>query len=85
MSPELGVVEGYFGTPWSPADRKHVIAVLAGLGYAFFHFAPKADVFLRRRWREPHPCSALADLADLSRDEVRRQRRDKFLAIGRSL
>lgn len=67
MSPELGVVEGYFGTPWSPADRKHVIAVLAGLGYAFFHFAPKADVFLRRRWREPHPCSALADLADLSR------------------
>jgi acetyl-CoA carboxylase carboxyl transferase subunit alpha len=29
--------------------------------------------------------SALASLADLSPDEVRRARRDKFLAIGRNL
>ena len=31
-----------------------------------FHHAPKADAFLRRRWREPHPDAALAELADLS-------------------
>jgi hyaluronoglucosaminidase len=27
---------------------------------------PKADAYLRRRWREPHPEAALAALADLS-------------------
>jgi hypothetical protein len=36
------------------------------LGYAFFHVAPKADAFLRRRWREPHPDAAWAELAELS-------------------
>jgi hypothetical protein len=66
MTPELGVIEGYFGTPWSHADRKRVVSGLHALGYAWFHYAPKADAFLRRRWREPHPGAALDDLADLS-------------------
>ena len=66
MIPELGVIEGYFGEPWSHADRLAVVGRLAPLGFGFFHFAPKADPFLRRRWREPHPAAALADLAALS-------------------
>jgi len=66
MVPELGVIEGYFGRPWRHEDRKRVISRLHGLGYAFFHFAPKADAFLRRRWREPHPDKSLAELAELS-------------------
>ena len=66
MAPGLGVIEGYFGRPWSHADRLHVVSRLRDLGYAFFHFAPKADAFLRRRWREPHPDAALDELAALS-------------------
>lgn len=66
MTPELGLIEGYFGRPWSHAERKLVASELRRLGYAFFHYAPKADDFLRRRWRERHPDSALADLADLA-------------------
>lgn len=66
MVPELGVIEGYFGRPWRHEDRKRVISRLHELGYSFFHFAPKADGFLRRQWREPHPDTALADLAGLS-------------------
>lgn len=66
MIPELGVIEGYFGRAWSHEDRKRVLTPLAELGYSFFHHAPKADAFLRRRWREPHPPVALAELADLS-------------------
>jgi hypothetical protein len=66
MIPELGVIEGYFGAPWSPADRAQVATALHGFGYSWFHYAPKADVFLRRRWRESHPDAALADLARLS-------------------
>ena len=66
MTPELGIVEGYFGTPWLPAARKKVVSALQPYGYSFFHHAPKADPFLRRRWRESHPDAALADLADLA-------------------
>ena len=66
MTPELGVIEGYFGRPWRHAERRGVLARLPDLGYSFFHYAPKADAFLRRRWREPHPDAAAAELADLS-------------------
>lgn len=66
MTPELGLIEGYFGRPWSFAERKRVVAALRPHGYAFFHYAPKADACLRRRWREPHCDAALAQLADLS-------------------
>jgi hypothetical protein len=64
--PELGVIEGYFGRPWRHEDRKRVLTTLRELGFSWFHHAPKADAFLRRRWREPHPDAAFAELADLS-------------------
>ena len=66
MTPELGVIEGYFGPPWTHAERMRAVAGLAQLGYAHFHYAPKADAFLRRRWREGHPEAALLELAELS-------------------
>jgi hyaluronoglucosaminidase len=53
--PQLGIIEGYFGAPWAWADRTHVMRTLAGHGYRFFIYAPKADAHLRRRWKEPHP------------------------------
>ncbi|WP_309646566.1 beta-N-acetylglucosaminidase domain-containing protein [Phenylobacterium sp.] len=52
---ELGLIEGYYGKPWSWADREDVIARLSAHGYGFHIYAPKADPFLRRRWQEPHP------------------------------
>lgn len=67
MVPELGVIEGYFGRPWQHEDRKRVLARLRELGFSFFHYAPKADPFLRRRWREPHPGPRIDELVDLSR------------------
>jgi len=66
MIPELGFIEGYFGHPWSHGERRAVAARLASLGYSFFHYAPKADAFLRRRWRERHPDAEAAALAELS-------------------
>lgn len=66
MAPELGVIEGHFGRPWSHEDRKQVLSRLRELGFSWFHHAPKADAFLRRRWREPHPAAAFAELADLA-------------------
>lgn len=66
MTPELGVIEGYFGDSWSHAERKQVMAGLRRFGYSFFHYSPKADAFLRRQWRKPHPEAALAGLSDLA-------------------
>ena len=70
MTPELGVIEGFFGRPWSWSQRVEAIRFLAPHGYRFYLYAPKADAFLRRRWREPHPETELAALAEL-RDSCR--------------
>ncbi|MGH7022353.1 MAG: beta-N-acetylglucosaminidase domain-containing protein [Caulobacteraceae bacterium] len=52
---DLGLIEGFYGLPWTPKARAETIAFLAGHGYGFYLYAPKADPFLRRRWREPFP------------------------------
>ncbi|MGV3525029.1 MAG: beta-N-acetylglucosaminidase domain-containing protein [Candidatus Sericytochromatia bacterium] len=54
MNVELGLIEGYYGTPWSWSEREAVLARLAP-DYGFYLYAPKADAWLRRRWQEPHP------------------------------
>ena len=63
MTVNLGVIEGLFGKPWSWADRTTVLRTLAPAGYRFYHYGPKADPFLRRRWQEPHPPEQFAALA----------------------
>jgi hypothetical protein len=55
MHPELGIIEGFYGKPWSWEARQETISFLAPYGYRFYLYAPKADPFLRRRWQEPHP------------------------------
>jgi hyaluronoglucosaminidase len=57
---ELGIIEGFYGKPWSWADRADTVEFLAPHGYGFYLYAPKGDPYLRRRWQEDHP----ADLAD---------------------
>jgi hyaluronoglucosaminidase len=65
MNPELGLIEGFFGRPWSWADRAAAVRFLAPHNFRFYLYAPKADAFLRRRWQEPHPEAELAQLAAL--------------------
>jgi hypothetical protein len=62
----LGVIEGFYGRPWSWAERAANVAFLAPYGYRFYILAPKADPFLRRRWREPHPPAEHAALTALA-------------------
>lgn len=66
MPPPLGLIEGYYGVPWAAAARHETVAALAPHGYGFYIYAPKADEFLRRRWREPHPEAEFAALARLA-------------------
>lgn len=66
MTAPLGIIEGYYGEPWSWPDRAHVIAFMAAHGYRFYIYAPKADRFLRKRWREYHPDDVAASLKGLA-------------------
>jgi hyaluronoglucosaminidase len=59
MTPELGIIEGFFGRPWSWAERTDAVRFLGPRGYGFHIYAPKADPYLRRRWREPYPDAEL--------------------------
>jgi hyaluronoglucosaminidase len=49
-----GVIEGFYGTPWSDEQRLDMIDFLTAHRYNTFLYAPKDDPFLRDRWREPH-------------------------------
>jgi hyaluronoglucosaminidase len=63
MDVGLGIVEGFYGRPWSWEERAESVAFLAPHGYRFYLYAPKGDPYLRRRWQEPHPPEAAESLA----------------------
>ena len=52
---ELGLIEGFFGRPWSWAERRDAVRFLRPHGYRFYLYAPKADAMLRRLWQQPWP------------------------------
>ena len=67
MDVELGIIEGFYGRPWSWDAREATIAFLAPHGYRFYLYAPKADTYLRRQWQEEHPRETADGLARLAR------------------
>jgi hyaluronoglucosaminidase len=66
MDVELGTIEGFYGRPWTWEERESTISYLAPHGYRFYLYAPKADVYLRRRWKDPHPPELADNLARLA-------------------
>jgi hyaluronoglucosaminidase len=64
---QLGVIEGYYGKPWSWEEREDTMRYLAGFGYEFYLYAPKADPHLRRLWRELHPDDVAQRITGLAR------------------
>ena len=63
----VGAIEGFYGRPWSPAERRRLVSDLADLGLDAYLYAPKADAHLRRRWSEPWPPAEAAALEALAR------------------
>jgi hyaluronoglucosaminidase len=60
-----GSVEGFYGTPWSHADRLAHLAYLGAHKMNTYVYAPKDDPYHRERWREPYPPRELAGLGEL--------------------
>jgi hyaluronoglucosaminidase len=66
MDVDLGLIEGFYGGPWTWPERLAQADMLKAHGYGFYIYAPKADVFLRRRWREDPPAETRDGMAALS-------------------
>jgi len=63
----LGIIEGYYGKPWSWAARAETVTFLKPHGYGFYLYAPKFDRYLRERWSEEHPREDFEALQNLSK------------------
>ncbi len=61
----LGVIEGFYGRPWTPAQRVRLYGWMAAWGMDTYLYAPKDDPWHRARWREPYPPQELAVLSEL--------------------
>ncbi|HYE27873.1 MAG TPA: beta-N-acetylglucosaminidase domain-containing protein [Allosphingosinicella sp.] len=64
MTPPLGIIEGFFGRPWSWDERRAAVDFLAPHGFGFYLYAPKSDAYLRERWQESHPAGEMEALAE---------------------
>ena len=64
--PWLGIVEGFYGRPWSWGARLAWVECLARLGLNSYLYAPKADPWLRRDWQADWPAAQWHELQGLS-------------------
>jgi hyaluronoglucosaminidase len=60
-----GIVEGFYGTPWSHDDRLWWIDRLGDWGMNRYVHAPKEDPYHRDRWREPYPAQEQREFGEL--------------------
>ncbi|TCC47910.1 hypothetical protein E0H75_24550 [Kribbella capetownensis] len=60
-----GSIEGFYGTPWSHADRLDHLDYLGTHRMNTYEYAPKDDPYHREQWRDPYPADKLAELGEL--------------------
>lgn len=65
--PMRGVVEGFYGTPWSMEERLDMIEFCKTHKMNAYIYAPKDDPYHREKWREPYPKKKLDELQTLIR------------------
>lgn len=71
--PFRGVVEGFYGTPWSHSERLSMLEFLGRHKMNSYFYGPKDDPFHRDRWREPYPekeGKEISELANAARDRA---------------
>ncbi len=65
--PLRGTIEGFYGSPWTHAERLDQLAFHGDVKFNTYVYAPKDDPYHRDRWREPYPADKLAELGELVR------------------
>lgn len=59
-----GVVEGFYGVPWSHKARLQMLDYMGQVKMNLFLYAPKDDPYHRELWREPYPEEEAARLQE---------------------
>ena len=62
-----GVIEGFYGRPWSIETRLAYAAFLPQMGLDAYLYCPKADSYLRKCWHQAWPAGEYQQLAALSK------------------
>jgi len=65
--PIRGTIEGFYGAPWSMADRTRHLDFLATVKANTYVYSPKDDPYARDRWREAYPAATLQALETLAK------------------
>ncbi|MEU9874939.1 beta-N-acetylglucosaminidase domain-containing protein [Streptomyces phaeochromogenes] len=60
-----GVVEGFYGAPWSQQDRLSQLDFYGRTKQNVYVYSPKDDPYLRAKWRDQYPAEQLAQLKEL--------------------
>ncbi|MGC9148855.1 MAG: protein O-GlcNAcase [Sulfolobales archaeon] len=61
----IGVVEGFYGSPWDFIDRLSMIFFMSRVGMNLYVYAPKDDPYHRMFWRSPYPASYMEEFSRL--------------------
>ncbi|MBZ0274416.1 beta-N-acetylglucosaminidase domain-containing protein [bacterium] len=64
---QSGVVEGFYGTPWTHSERRAMMRLLGRAGLGLYIYGPKNDPLHRDEWRTPYPDEDIARFAELHR------------------
>jgi len=59
------VIEGFYGPPWSHAERLNLLAFCGEHGFNAWVHAPKDDPYHRAQWRDPYADEEVAQLGEL--------------------
>ena len=62
----LGIIEGFYGKPWSWEARKNYAYFIKDIDFNFYIYAPKEDKYLRENWNLPLPKETFEKLKELS-------------------
>ena len=72
-----GIVEGFYGTPWTFEDRADLIKFSGKNKLNAYIYAPKDDSYHREKWREPYPEDKIKELKDLI--SISKENKVKFI------
>ena len=61
-----GVIEGFYGAPWSWRERQHMVKTMAALGLGAYVYGPKLDPKHRAKWREAYTAAEMDEFRRLN-------------------
>lgn len=63
-----GIVEGFYGLPWTDSVRGGMMRYIGEHGMTHYLFGPKDDPLFRERWRDSFTASEMARWTSLKQD-----------------